>query len=267
MGYQSLKEAYNQKRKGLLKEKLNKIEQRNPIISEVLEKQTLEQSTISINSLKQYKGNIDALDQIIDIALTDVKNYVTKSGGTLEKLLNVIQTQMGSNPIINALILTNALENGFRQLTSIIQSNVGTMKDPDIENKTIIEILPEVGKQVSISTAMEKAFSPIGLPTGTSEIPYLDGNSKKTLIDSIMNTPVNKLNVVVQQTTGNRSSRTILNAMLASARQQTGSIGTKQDDLKKISQRVERQLTSIVGSKDVAIKVLRFLHTAKLLKV
>lgn len=210
MGHQTLKQLFEQKRIAQLKEKLGRLGMPRRTLTEILDKQTLEQAVTAIKGLEQYKGNIDALDQIVNSVLTDVNNYITKAGGTTEKLLPVVQADEGTSPIIRALMLTNALEGGFQQLSTIVQNNIKGTNDPDTSEKTIIELLPSNDKQAAMNLQLTKAFS----PPNTTEIPYLEGGGKKAFIDSLMNTPTIKLNAIARQVSSGRSSKNVMNTIL-----------------------------------------------------
>lgn len=175
------------------------VEKRTKLLVEALDDSTLQMANNIINKLRKVKGKgLKSLDAAVSEAENQLNKYT--GGGVLTKALTKIKSVVGiDNPLVKFMTFANALENGFRQLPTIINNAT----DQDLKqnvDKTLGELVTDKDKRQQLGQNLIKALSPTGVFGSFKKIPYVD---KEVLAQELLTLPIKNLAAVLQaMTTG-----------------------------------------------------------------
>lgn len=166
------------------------------LLIEAMNDQDLQQASNVIDKLRGLKGKgIKSLDDAINKAESQINRYT--AGGPLVKAWNKLKGIAGfDNPLVRFMTFANALEQGFRQLPTIIKNNLPDVDLNANQDETIAQLVTDVDKQKTITDNMLKALSPKGIFGAFKKVPYID---KNTLAQNLLNVPIKQLSAVIRQ--------------------------------------------------------------------
>lgn len=225
----TLKKQYDRKQLQTIHERVQGIDTQllneqttSRLLLEAMNDDDLKKASAIIDKLRSVKGKgLKHLDNAISTAEAELNKYT--GGGPLVKAWSKIKNKVGiDNPLVKILTFANALEQGFKQLPIIIKNNVGQLT-PDMDEKTLTELIPDEDKKQVLINNMLKALSPKGIFGVFKKVPYAD---KETLVNDLMSVPIKNLNIVVRQTTAGPQSDQIAGDIKDTATAQ-GSVETK----------------------------------------
>ena len=182
----TLKENYNQKQTILENN-------RAQLIIEALNEKDLQTATTIIDKLRKIKGKgLKNLDVAIDQAEAEINKYT--GGGLLTKAWTKLKSLVGiDNPLVKIMTFANALENGFRQMPTILNNNIDLSKVNKDNSLTQLGLNQQ--QTQTILNNMRKALSPSGLFTIFKKVPYIETDN---LINDLLNVPIKNLETVIQ---------------------------------------------------------------------
>lgn len=159
---------------------------RAQLLIEAMNDQDLQKASTIIDKLRKIKGKgVKTLDGAIGEAETQLNKYT--GGGPLDKAWSKLKGIVGfDNPLVKFMTFSNALENGFRQMPTIIKNNVDADLNANLD-KTLAQLVPDPDKQKVVTDNMLKALSPRGFFGAFKKIPYVD---KQALVQDLMNIPL-----------------------------------------------------------------------------
>lgn len=196
----TLREKYLLKKQKQLSEKLNSTDKNflqetkiTNMIIEAIEEEDLQEVEKLIDKLRSMKGKgVAALDKAISNAEADVAKYA--SGGIGTEFLTKIKGMVGlKNPIVKVTTFADALEQGLKQVPTILKINLG---DQEFLKKNlefpIDKILEKDAKKKKVVTdTIFKAFKPKGILSSFKNVPYVEDMSK--LARDLTATPLKNL--------------------------------------------------------------------------
>jgi len=200
----TLKKNYAQRQLRLLRERVVTVDRdlvlearTSEMLLEAMDAEDLKRASNIIDKLRNLKGKgLEPLDVAIEKAETDINRFT--GGGPLQKAWSKLKSTVGiDNPLVKIMTFANALENGFKQIPTILK-NADAQLTKDQGEKSLSDVIQDQGKQKMLIDNMLKALSPTGLFGAFKQIPYVD---KKNLVASLMSVKINNLNSIVRQTT------------------------------------------------------------------
>jgi hypothetical protein len=214
-----------------------------------------------LNAIAKAGKNIPYLPEIVKKAADDVNEFT--GGGVmslLKKGMSAIQQKLGAkagaNPILKSIMLANALESGFRDMSDVISNNLpdydpagGSLTDQAKNDKAIIK---------NITNAFKKAFVPEGIfaklksliPGGSGGIPYVD--NVDALVQGIMDSDGQSLSAVVKAAAAGGGTEQVTQAVKDMV-QQGKSSGEKVAEVPKSGQALDQKgLAAAVGAGEEA---------------
>lgn len=203
---QSLRARHESKRLNALREaavradrQLLREHRAEGLLLEAMDEGDLQKASMIIDKLRSLKGKgLAALDDAITQCETELNRYT--AGGPLAKAWSKIKSKLGgNNPLVKTLTMANALETGFRQLPTILKNTVG---DPDTlkqnADKSIVDLIPDQGKQQLVLRNITKALSPKGIFGVFRKVPYVDMGA---LSQQLLSTSLGQLAPIIKQAT------------------------------------------------------------------
>lgn len=236
----SLKESH--RRRMLLAEKHEReliiAEATAAMILEALDNDDIGNATKVLKKLNAIsKFAPDSLKAAIKTAADEVNDFTGGGLGALMKkagswLAKKFGAKAGTNPILKALILLNALERGFFDATDVITNNA-----PDYDGNSDKSLMDQVDDNAAknLRKILAKAFEPEGvfakiksLFGSTGGIPYVKDVNK--MVEDIMMLPAKQLTSLIQAATTGESSEKAAEAAkdMTAAAQGKGSEGSAQ---------------------------------------
>lgn len=112
-------------------------ERHTRLLVEALDDATLQTANNIINKLRKIKGKgLKSLDDSISEAENQLNKYT--GGGVLSKALTKLKSVVGiDNPLVKFMTFANALENGFKQLPTIINNATDADLDANKEKNVV----------------------------------------------------------------------------------------------------------------------------------
>lgn len=164
------------------------------LLIEAMDEQDLQKASAIIEKLRKMKGKgVAALDSAIETAETQLNKYT--GGGPLTKGWSKLKSMMGfDNPLVKFMTFANALEQGFRQMPTILKNNIDVDLSQNLDKK-LIELVSDPDKQKTLVDNMLKALSPKGFFGAFKKVPYVD---KEQLVQGLLNIPVKNFAALTQ---------------------------------------------------------------------
>lgn len=210
-----LQETIVRARKAARVLKENRPDHHAKLLMEALDEEELKKASEVIEKLRKLgdtaeKFKLSSLAKAIDSAEKEVNEYVGGTGSSqfVQKVKSLFSRSTGANPVLKALALASALEQGFKQIPTILKNNI-----KDVEKKkedTIQTILGTDEKtRKNISNTLEKAFVPEGIYGKIfNKIPYFE-NQKAFVQELMMNATPLALSELVKADKSGRSAEEI----------------------------------------------------------
>lgn len=191
----TLKETFEERKLAKLTERLQKIDLKllnEQLLLEKIDAGDLKTATSVIKKLRIIKSKLpnSALSKGVDDAIAGVNKFT--GGGILAKGWNKLKSVARiDNPLLKALALASALENGLKQLPSILENSIENIQEKsDIPLDDILADNPNALK--ILKTNLVKLFTPEGvLGTLFKKVPFID---TKSFIDELVASTPGQLN-------------------------------------------------------------------------
>jgi hypothetical protein len=194
------------------------------LILEVLDKEDLKQATKvldKLSAIEKIASSDPNLKDSLGAAIADARNEVNDfTGGGLSSLMKKGTTAIaqkfgakaGSNPILKATMLLNAIETGLKDMVSIVKNNAPNFNEKSKES--LMQQLDDNGVK-NVNKNLKKSFVPEGIFAKLKSIvgssgggmPYV--KSIDELVDHIMMMPATSLVSLIRTVTSNPVSNEI----------------------------------------------------------
>ena len=184
------------------------------LITEAMDEEDLKKAGTIIDQLRSLSGHGF---NYIDVAIGKAVDAVNKStgGGPLDKAWNKIKGLAGKNPVVNALILMDTLQQGFNQAPQILKNNLGSPEELKRQkDKSPSQIIGDDKEKLqSLTAQLKKAFRPKGVFGVFKTLPYI---TEMELVEDLLNARLGDLEPFLTKVRATESPQQVAQDMKSS---------------------------------------------------